>query len=101
MLPFAKMFRCYMGHAAGRRAVNYYLARLTRAMYLRKAAMDDGRLLKDLAWARAHVLIIDKWLVSTTASTAFRATAASPPDSDDFLSAYQYLLMRMPVPVQY
>jgi hypothetical protein len=99
MLPLMQLLRCAISHAAGRRAVAYYFARLAKAMWLQKHAMKDGGLLKDLAWARAHVLIIDKWLSSPSASTPFKAMALS--ESAAFLDAYQQVLMQMPVPLQF
>ena len=47
---------------AGRRAARVYLARFGRAMLMQRAAMKDGQLLKDLAWARVHLRVVDVWL---------------------------------------
>ena len=72
----------------GRRAIRIYLSRFARAMLLGKAAINDGQLLKDLAWARVHLRIIDNWL--QTASSA---------DEVGWLDSYAKVMMVFPVPI--
>jgi len=74
----------------GRKASAIYLERFARAMILQARAMEDGQLLRDIAWARAHMRIIQVWLV------------ASKDDSSkiDWLESYERILMKFPVPMQ-
>jgi hypothetical protein len=89
MLPLVLMQRIAWS-SAGRRAMWFYVTRLARAMVLRKRALGDGELLRDIAWARMHMRVIDVWLQSNAADAPRRA----------WLSSYEKVLMRFPVPVQ-
>jgi alkylation response protein AidB-like acyl-CoA dehydrogenase len=84
LLPcgFALLATC-----AGRKAMSAYLALLATAFWRGKAAIKDGQLLRDLAWARAHLVIIDTWLGS----------GGEPA----FLDSYARVLLRFPTPVAY
>lgn len=50
------------GTQCGRDAIAAYLKAFGRARWLGKAAMEEGQLLKDIAWARAHMRVIAAWL---------------------------------------
>jgi len=90
-LPWGLMARVALGGSgAGRRAVAFYLLRFSRAMLLRKRAMADGELLRDIAWARTHMRVIDVWLAATAGNPARRA----------WLRSYEKVLMRFPTPTQ-
>lgn len=67
-LPLALMLRI-CGDKRGRRAIYYYACGFARAMLLGKRAMEDGRLLRDIAQARAHMRVIDVWLTSAKGKT--------------------------------
>eukprot|EP00937_MAST-01D_sp_MAST-1D-sp2_P007203 g7203.t1 len=89
-LPWALMWRVAAASRAGRRAAGFYLLRLARATLLRRRAVADGELLRDIAWARAHMRVIDVWLAATAGSPARRA----------WLHSYEKVLMRFPTPTQ-
>jgi hypothetical protein len=88
-LPFALMLRL-AASGPGRRACGYYLSRFARAMLLRKRAMGDGELLRDIAWARTHMRVVDVWLQQTEGDPQKRA----------WLASYEKVLMRFPTPTQ-
>ena len=48
--------------AAGRYACVVYMRKMGSAMLLGRKALKAGQLLKDIAWARAHMRVIDVWL---------------------------------------
>lgn len=79
----------------GRRAVAVYLIRLLRAQLLGKRALQDGQLLKDLAWARAHLRVLTTW-----SKACDSPSDARPAVSSSWLQSYERVLMRFPVPVQ-
>ena len=54
---------------------------------LQKRALKDGQLLKDLAWARLHLRVVDVWL--QVANGAERG----------WLDSYERTLMAFPVPL--
>ena len=59
-------------------------------MVLQKRAMGDGQLLRDIAWARAHLRVIDVW-IKENRDNAERL---------QWLDSYSEILLRFPVPVQ-
>jgi hypothetical protein len=77
--------------AAGRRAARVFLARLARATLMQRDAMKDGQLLKDLAWARVHLRVIDVWL---------NHAAGEGERGAGWLESYERVLMRFPAPLQ-
>jgi hypothetical protein len=74
----------------GRKACGIYLERFARAMVLQARAMEDGQLLRDIAWARAHMRVIQVWL----------ATNKEDSSKIEWLESYDRVLMNFPVPVQ-
>jgi len=86
-LPFGCMARvCTNTH--GRRAVRIYLALFARAMLLGKAALHEGQLLKDLAWARLHLRVLDVWL-----------SGSNNGNDVSWLDSYARTMMVFPVPI--
>ena len=59
-------------------------------MLLRRRALKDGALLRDIAWSRAHMRVIDAWLAATAGS----------PSRRDWLQSYERVLVRFPTPTQ-
>jgi hypothetical protein len=53
--------------------------------------MKDGQLLKDLAWARVHLRVIDVWL---------NHAAGEGERGAGWLESYERVLMRFPAPLQ-
>jgi hypothetical protein len=88
-LPLALMWRT-CGSASGRRASVAYLSRLAKALWLGKRALRDGQLLKDLAWARAHLRVADVWLKAHRGDSAKQA----------WLDSYGKVLVHFPAPLQ-
>ena len=68
-----------------RRALFTFLRRMAAVKWLGRAALQEGQLLRDIAWARAHLLIIDAW----------RKQSQQP---QSFLDAYATVLMKFPTP---
>jgi hypothetical protein len=71
----------------GRQAIASYLALFARAMWLGKAALHEGQLLKDLAWARVHLRVVDVWIQHVA------ATPATSAEKLCWLDSYAKLLM--------
>ena len=88
MIPLGLM-RQVVTCSQGRRAISYFLARLTRATLLGKSAMKDGQLLKDLAWSRTHMRVIAAWL----AQPGYGEAEAL------WLESYGTTMMAFPVPL--
>jgi acyl-CoA oxidase len=87
-LPF-QLMRRIVHNAQGRRAIGIFVSRVARAMLLQKRALKAGQLLRDIAWARAHMRVIDVWL--QTPDIQHR---------DAFLESYGRIAMHFPVPIQ-
>jgi acyl-CoA oxidase len=79
------------GTSQGRTAVWHYNTKLARAMLLGAKALKAGQLLRDIAWARAHMRVIATWLLHTE----------DRPDQRSWLSSYESILMRFPTPTQH
>jgi hypothetical protein len=94
MFPPALMFRSLLlNGSAARRAAAHYACGIARAMWLRQRALGDGQLLRDIAWSRAHLLIID----SFRRRGGERHGAANV---GDMLASYEKVLVRFPTPIQ-
>ena len=89
MLPLGLLARS-MGDARGRRAVFHYLTRLAKATYLGKRALSEGQLLRDVAWSRTHLRVIDVW----------RTRAPAGKGNAEWLDSYERIMMRYPSPLQ-
>lgn len=75
----------------GRNAAAAYVSALSRVMILGpRRALKAGQLLRDLAWARTHLRIIDVWLGYTGGNPEKRA----------WLGSYGRVFMRFPTPYQ-
>ena len=89
-----------MQRAAGRRVLAIYAMRFARAIALGKAAMKDGQLLRDIAWARAHLLIMDTfWSSKTGAAGHGTAGGVSEAAKGDFIASYERLFIKFPTPM--
>jgi hypothetical protein len=84
--------------SATRKILFKYVCLVAEAMWLGKKAMDEGQLLRDLAWARAHLLILDHWY-----GDGIKATTESGNSSKDgyrLAESYEKVLVRFPTPPQ-
>lgn len=88
-IPFELMWRT-VGCASGRKASAAYMCRLVKAIWLGKQALKDGQLLKDLAWARAHLRVIDVWL----------QVNKKDPSKQAWIDSYGKVLVQFPAPLQ-
>jgi acyl-CoA oxidase len=68
-----------------------YMKLLAKAMYLGVKALNAGQLLRDIAWARAHMRIIDNWM----------NYAKNDSEKLSWLNSYESVLMRFPTPYQH
>ena len=75
----------------GRRAAGIYLAKLANAMALGVRALKAGQLLRDIAWARTHLRVIDVWI----------ALSGGDAEKMAWLDSYESVLMRFPTPHQH
>jgi hypothetical protein len=89
LFPWNLMFRTFMKTFVGKRIVCRYLFSVMKAFILREKALKDGQLLKNIAWCRAHMLIIDTWL---------KAGNGHPKEWIE--DAYASVLVKFPMPVQ-
>ena len=79
-----------LGFRQGRRVVFEYLKKIGYAMLIREAALKDGQLLKDIAWCRAHLIIMN--------TVRGLKGGAAPPAG--WLDSYESVLIKFPMPVQ-
>jgi hypothetical protein len=86
LMPFKLLLRSVWSSSYGRYVAWQYLCKIMYAMLIREKALNDGQLLKDIAWCRAHLLIIDTWI-----------TSGKP---IEWLESYSDILIRFPVPIQ-
>ena len=73
MFPGGLMWRTLLGHDPRwlrKRVLIIYIAKIIYALWLvtidRKRLAVEGQLLKDIAWARAHLLLLDCFVSSVT-----------------------------------
>lgn len=71
-----------------------YLWYVLKAMWMQKKALGDGQLLRDIAWCRAHLIIIDTFL-------RHGASTYGEENVKNMLESYATILVRFPTPVQY
>lgn len=94
MFPIKLLFRSvFLNGPSIRRVAVHYIFGIAKAMWLQERAMEDGQLLKDIAWARAHLLIIDSFV-------RFGARKYGKENIADMITSYEKILMRFPTPVQ-
>ena len=109
MLPVGLLLRSFSHGGATRSVLARYVLLMVRAMALGKAAMQEGQLLRDIAWCRAHLLILDSWYTvgaaqyqkQATATAGGRNSKISAADLDKAIESYEAILMRFPTPVQF
>lgn len=94
MFPVSLMMRSILlNGSAARRVAFHYVLGIAHAMWLQQKAMDEGQLLKDIAWCRAHLLIID----------SFRRHGGKKHGQEnvnDMIDSYERVLIHFPTPVQ-
>ena len=94
-IPLALLTRLVTGAGRqGRLAVRVYLSRFARAMALGRAAAKDGQLLRELAWARLHLRVLDAWCQNNSEARAEGGAVVA-----SWLGSYERVLMCFPVPV--
>lgn len=74
-----------------------YVSSVAYAMCLGKKALDEGQLLRDIAWARAHLLIVRSFSRDQRAA----ASTYSSSEKRDMEESYASVLVKFPVPAQY
>jgi acyl-CoA oxidase len=94
LIPFGLFWRI-SGKSVGRKVIFAFLYRIMIAYWLKEKALDDGQLLREIGWCRAHLLIIDSWL--NTSSDTCSSKESRPVD---WLDSYEHILVRFPMPVQ-
>jgi hypothetical protein len=93
MFPFGLLFRTFLISSECRRLVYFYLYCIFRAIWLNKAALKEGQLLRDIAWCRAHMLILTSF--ATKGGLKYGDNVKSMRES------YEQLMLRFPVPTQF
>jgi acyl-CoA oxidase len=83
MTPLALLRRC-LWDGRKRRVLYKYLSLIAYAFCLGSSALKDGQLIRDIAWARAHLLIMDSWR-----------------RGGNSLSSYSETLVKFPTPTQF
>ena len=68
------------------------------SMWMGTAAIDDNQLLKEMAWCRAHLLIMQCWCARECISDSPEEAALARPSV--FLDSYGAVLARFPMPIQ-
>ena len=97
---FSKMFPVFLlfkllfrGHSC-RKLVFHYVYCIIYAMWLGNKALDEGQLLRDIAWCRAHLCIISTFLNSGAAKYGRK-------NVNSMLQSYERLMIRFPTPSQF
>ena len=94
MFPFSLMLRSlFTNGAVSRRLIFWYTSSILRALWLKERAMNDGQLLRDIAWCRAHLMIIDIFL-------RFGGTKYGEENIGEMIDSYENILVRLPTPFQ-
>jgi hypothetical protein len=73
-----------------------YIKSIAYAFYLGKKALDEGQLLRDIAWARAHLLILKDFRRGEAARAKFTTA-----EMDAIEQSYAEVLVKFPVPPQF
>lgn len=84
-------------HSATTRYVLFtYMKSIAHAFYLGKSALDEGQLLRDIAWARAHLLLLKDFRSGVSGRAQF-----SSAEMDAMEASYAEVLVKFPVPPQF
>lgn len=84
-------------HSATTRYVLFtYIQKIAYAFYLGKSALDEGQLLRDIAWARAHLLLLKDFRSGKAGKAKFSAA-----EMDAIEASYAEVLVKFPVPPQF
>lgn len=87
-----------LSHSATTRHVLWvYLRSIATAFYLGKLALEEGQLLRDIAWARAHLLLLRDF----RRGQAGKESGFSSAEMDAIESSYAEVLVKFPVPPQF
>ena len=73
-----------------------YVKSIGYAFYLGKKALDEGQLLRDIAWARAHLLLLKDFRKGEAARAKFTTS-----EMDAVELSYAEVLVIFPVPPQF
>ena len=94
IFPVSLMTYAFFINATYRRLIFWYIYFGLKALWLQKRALNDGQLLKDIAWCRAHLCIISSFSAGATARYDAKHVGA-------MLASYERLLVRIPTPAQF
>jgi len=94
MFPKELLVNSFKRHQT-RGLVFRYIGFILWAMLLGKSALNDGQLLRDIAWCRANMLILDTWFSSAPKFTLNEKVE----DVSRMVESYERVLMRFPIPV--
>jgi hypothetical protein len=84
-------------HSATTRYVLWtYTKSIAWAFYLGKRALDEGQLLRDIAWARAHLLLLKDFRQGVAGKKKFSSS-----EMDAIEQSYAEVLVKFPVPPQF
>lgn len=84
-------------HSATTRYVLWiYIKSIALAFYLGKKALEEGQLLRDIAWARAHLLLLKDFRRGQAGKVKFSDT-----EMDAIEQSYAEVLVKFPVPPQF
>ena len=90
LVPFRLLFSSLF-FKQGRTVVFEYFKKVCYAMLIREAALEDGQLLRDIAWCRAHLIIMNAWRNSDESRNG---------SHDSWLESYESVLIHFPMPIQ-
>lgn len=87
-----------------RGVLGHYFSKIATARMMGMKALNEGQLLRDIAWCRAHLLILDTWAQGRAREAAKGPSGefASAPHkfSLSWLESYNSIMIRFPTPVQ-
>ncbi len=85
-LPFKSIMR-FLSMRVGRKLLFTFAVKMAKCFLLGKSAVEEGQLLRDIAWCRGHLLVLDEALDSNY--------------DNHWIESYERILVKYPVPMQY
>ena len=96
IFPLSLVFFSFFHSSLTRYVFWVYLTKIAQAFYLGKSALNEGQLLRDIAWARAHLLLLKDFRHGKAGKERF-----SKAEMESIEMSYADVLVKFPVPPQF
>ena len=87
--PIALLKKAFLQSPQQRYIAFQYIKLLSKAILMGKKAQFEDQLLRDIAWTKAHLYVLDCF---------DRRTASKYSNKQNFLKSYEAVLLKWPVP---